>query len=248
MRVFPEAEGGVADPADCAHPTPDDGVIRADLAVAHPRLVLGGTFRRLPAAAVSAQGGFDDRPAEITFFQIDGVDSARVDRALATDETVSDCRLVATGGPLTYRVRVTGATVSLGAPAAERGVQVQAATRDGDGWRLELSAPDRDALRYFRDYCLGADVEVSIERLRTVDRWSRGPVALSARDRQTLAAALAAGYFDIPRNATQDDLADHLDVSGSAVSQRLRRATRALVAETVRPPGEAHDDQSDRAD
>jgi len=37
----------------------------------------------------------------------------------------------------------------------------------------------------------------------------------------------------VPRGVTQEELARQLDISPSAVSQRIRRATNQLLAETL---------------
>ncbi|GGL35451.1 hypothetical protein GCM10009037_18880 [Halarchaeum grantii] len=47
--------------------------------------------------------------------------------------------------------------------------------------------------------------------------------ALTERQRDVLAAAVAAGYYENPRGATVADVADDLDVSASTVSEHLRK-------------------------
>ena len=41
------------------------------------------------------------------------------------------------------------------------------------------------------------------------------------------------GYFDVPREAKLGDIADRLDVSHQALSERLRRGHANLVQETI---------------
>lgn len=45
--------------------------------------------------------------------------------------------------------------------------------------------------------------------------------------------ALKRGYFETPRRVSLSDLADELDVSKQAVSQRVRRATEQVLQEAV---------------
>jgi len=47
--------------------------------------------------------------------------------------------------------------------------------------------------------------------------------------RETLTAALEAGYFAVPRTATLQDLADEFGVSDTAISQRIRRGVARLL-------------------
>lgn len=52
---------------------------------------------------------------------------------------------------------------------------------------------------------------------------------LSHVERQTLSAAVEAGYFDEPRGVTLDDIAKEFDISDTAVSKNMRRAERKLI-------------------
>ncbi len=60
-----------------------------------------------------------------------------------------------------------------------------------------------------------------------------GTYFLTDNQREILLLAYEAGYFDVPRDITQDDLAERLDVTDSAVSQQLRRAISMLIAATL---------------
>lgn len=57
--------------------------------------------------------------------------------------------------------------------------------------------------------------------------------ALTDTERETLVAAAEAGYFETPRGASLDDLAEEFDVSKTAASMNLRRAERKLVEATI---------------
>lgn len=53
--------------------------------------------------------------------------------------------------------------------------------------------------------------------------------AITQRQQEAVTTALDIGYYDTPRGATLDDLAERLDVTKSAVSQRLNAAETKLV-------------------
>lgn len=57
--------------------------------------------------------------------------------------------------------------------------------------------------------------------------------AVTDKQRQAVRAAIEAGYYETPREADLADLADALEVSKSAVSQRLTAVESKLVAELV---------------
>jgi predicted DNA binding protein len=56
---------------------------------------------------------------------------------------------------------------------------------------------------------------------------------LSAVERATLSVAADAGYFEQPRDATLQTLADEFDVSDTAVSKNLRRGERKVLRRVV---------------
>lgn len=74
----------------------------------------------------------------------------------------------------------------------------------------------------------GVDVEVeSVGRFRGAPD---APVAaLSDRQREAVEAALAAGYYDQPRGATHEDVADRLGCAPATASDHLQKAEAKLV-------------------
>ncbi|WP_265111760.1 helix-turn-helix domain-containing protein [Halosolutus halophilus] len=56
---------------------------------------------------------------------------------------------------------------------------------------------------------------------------------ITAKQREAVELAVELGYYDRPRSATLTDLADHLGVSKSAVSQRLTAVELTLVESFV---------------
>jgi predicted DNA binding protein len=52
---------------------------------------------------------------------------------------------------------------------------------------------------------------------------------LADRQLEALAIALEIGYFEIPRNATRKDVADHLGCAPSTASEHLRKAERNVL-------------------
>nr|WP_244995667.1 helix-turn-helix domain-containing protein [Halomicroarcula pellucida] len=55
------------------------------------------------------------------------------------------------------------------------------------------------------------------------------PPALPPRQRDALAVALDAGYYDVPRTANRDDVAARLDCAPSTASEHLQKAEAHLV-------------------
>lgn len=99
---------------------------------------------------------------------------------------------------------------------------------------FSLVVPDREKLRAIVEDLREISRSVSLERIRTgvADGYGQGDgVALTEKQREALKTAIETGYYDRPREATLEDLAAELDVTPSAVSQRLNGIERKLVSE-----------------
>lgn len=102
---------------------------------------------------------------------------------------------------------------------------------------FSLVVPDRETLRSIIDDLRAVGTTVSLERIRTNvadGDPSNDGVALTEKQREALALAIEEGYYDRPRGATLEDLAAKLEVTPSAVSQRLNGVERKLVSERAR--------------
>ncbi|WP_433630873.1 helix-turn-helix domain-containing protein [Halomicrococcus sp. NG-SE-24] len=96
-------------------------------------------------------------------------------------------------------------------------------------WRLRLLFPDRNALSATYDFCDDSGLSLDIRNIYEMNDTRHGLFGLTEEQHETLMMALDEGYYDIPRDSTADDLADGLDISHQAVSERLRRGHRSLV-------------------
>lgn len=71
-----------------------------------------------------------------------------------------------------------------------------------------------------------------IGSLRDAEGWQQdllASVAIPAEQRAALRAAFDRGYYETPRDATLDEIADGLDIPRSTLSYRLRQAETRLV-------------------
>jgi hypothetical protein len=89
-----------------------------------------------------------------------------------------------------------------------------------------------ERLAAFDDAGLGLD----IRRLGDYDGPSTPLDALTARQREVLAAAWDAGYYDVPRTATVEAVAETLGVDPSTATEHIQRAERNLLAELLDSP------------
>jgi predicted DNA binding protein len=95
-----------------------------------------------------------------------------------------------------------------------------------------LHLRSRERLRDLNRQCEAADVAVDfLSDLETAD--APNATTLSSEQRQLPVAAKRLGYFEVPRGASQRELAERFDVTPSAISQQLRSAIDGLIGRTL---------------
>lgn len=206
----------------------------AELQLVHEDLPLAPTIERRPDAMLQSE--YVARTAERTFqfVSVYGGEYATLEDAMAADHTVSDPTRVATfEDRAIYRViRETDLAIVPDRCAADE-VFAFAITSADRGWTVRVHLPDRSSLSAFRTWCADRNVSFHVSQLQDTSSADDRRYALTERQREILLMAYYAGYFDIPRTATQEDLAQRLGISDSAVSQRVRRAVSELIAATI---------------
>lgn len=117
-------------------------------------------------------------------------------------------------------------------------LETEGTVLDGAGadgrWEFTLRFPDRTRLSAFRERCRDQDTALDVERVYSVSAERiESEHGLTETQREILVTAVEQGYFEVPRNCTQEELAAALDIRSSAASETLRRAMRELVSDTL---------------
>jgi len=102
-----------------------------------------------------------------------------------------------------------------------------------DGWRLRSMFPDRDTLARTVEFCENNGLAFDVRRVREMNVVPSGRWGLTDEQYEALRVAWDAGYFGVPREADLGDVADRLDISHQALSERLRRGHTSLIKETI---------------
>jgi len=166
----------------------------------------------------------------------DPADLDRFERALDDDATATDIRrLNDHGEQRLYRMRLTGEAPAITVPVWIELGAARLAMRYLDGhWRARMRFPDRGSLSEFRDFCEREDLGFRLYRLCEDDGHGEVPGdGLTDCQREALRLAADRGYFDLPRRTSLAELADDLDISDQAVSERLRRGCARLINQHV---------------
>lgn len=101
----------------------------------------------------------------------------------------------------------------------------------GGEWKLRLLASDREGVSQAYEIMDNLGCEADCRSISTFDGKDGGSHRCGLTDEQenALAEAFKAGYYNIPRDVTAEDVADILDISHQALSERLRRGYRHMI-------------------
>lgn len=101
-----------------------------------------------------------------------------------------------------------------------------------DGLEVTLFGEDTALQRLIAGF--PEEVDVTLERAGEYQPHMDDPAGqLTDRQKEILRTALAAGYYDIPRRATQRDLAAELGLSRGTVGDHLRRVEAKIIQSVV---------------
>ena len=165
-------------------------------------------------------------PASVEDAFVDALESAPVVTDVSVVDEVGDHVLFR----VTWDGRVNGFLEEIRATDAIVTGAVGTETR----WTFRLRFSAYRDLSSFYTGCV--DRGISVDLVHVHERRASGDdtrFGLTVPQQELLVAAYDAGYFDVPRRTTLVELGERLDISDSAVSQRLRRGLAALIESTI---------------
>lgn len=205
-----------------------------EIRLRHEDLLLVPTIERHPDATITYEYEVRTDEGRSCFVSVFGDQGDVFEETMRSDPTVSNPTRVASFANRTiYRVAVETDLELVPDECAEHGLFAFRIRSDDCGWIARLHLPDRGALSIFRDSCRDHGVSFCVKELSEADPGDDGTYFLTEQQHEILLMAYYAGYYDIPRTVSQRHLAENLSVSTSAVSQRLRRAVKELIAATI---------------
>ena len=104
-------------------------------------------------------------------------------------------------------------------------------------WHIEFRFRSRSGLDGFQRFCAERDIEFVLTRLSEISGVKQEQTDLTDKQREAILTALDLGYFEIPRETSLDAVADQLNISVGAASERLRRGQRTLFDGVLRVDG-----------
>jgi predicted DNA binding protein len=199
-----------------------------------PDAVLYETLTSFPDVRIEIESldGLDPHQP-VAVMWVNGEDLDGFDDAVREDETVGDLRLLdELDGRRLYRFQFTENVGVVFYPVfLEQGASLLTLACQDGTWSVRIRFPNREALSEFREFCVDTGGTFRLERVCDEPYENTDP--LTERQREAVVVAYTAGYFEVPRDASLETVAEELGVSQQAASERLRRAMRHLAARTV---------------
>lgn len=162
------------------------------------------------------------------------LEDLEIDGALKDDESVETAEILTDlGDERLYQMSWVSRIQTLVQILVEEEGTVLSAQGNSDGWTLRILVPEREALSRTYEYCRENELSLEIYSIYNLDEGRKGRFGLTDDQQNTLELAFEHGYYEIPRDALMDDLADEFGISHQALSERLRRAHGTLVENTI---------------
>lgn len=214
--------------------------VEATFTIDRSAFPLGGVFEQLSGATVELDRVVPTSEALIPYFWIYADDVEGFTPDLGADDGVEGVRVIdEVEGQLFVRIDWNLAHESVLTAIVDTEVTLLSGVGDADGWTFEVRADERRQVSEFQAYCRERGILIELTQLHALSPLEPDrEYDLTEGQREVLELAHARGYFDSPRGATQDDLAAALGITRQAVSSRLQRGVRRLVAGTLGPGGD----------
>ncbi|MEM4780577.1 MAG: helix-turn-helix domain-containing protein [Halalkalicoccus sp.] len=199
------------------------------------QFALAETFARLSDLYVEIERfAAQDSDSTMPFVWVTTEDEAAFEEALTEDPTVEEFEtLAAFDDERFYRMRwIEEVDLVIHLLLEEEGA-ITHARSSGDSWNLQVMFPDHDSLSRTYEFCEANGLDLTVGSIYELDSNKGSEFGLTKSQHATLAKAKEMGYYDVPRETTMSELADALDVSHQALSERLRRAHGNLVDQAL---------------
>ncbi|WP_436344322.1 helix-turn-helix domain-containing protein [Natronorubrum sp. FCH18a] len=214
----------------------------AELTLSTDEFALAKTLDRLPELEIRVESVVAEGPTRtMPLVWFSAVDPEELETALEADPTVDDyqCLLeAADDGEWFYRLQY-GEDVSSVCHSVytNGGTVLDAQVTDGQ-WTLRLLFPHREELSETVSAIEEQGVHIDVRRMVEAgqDDDLETTAALTEPQQEAIAEAYRQGYYDVPREISLEELANELDISHQALSERLRRANRVLASEQLEEP------------
>jgi len=194
---------------------------------------LGRILQAYPDVEIELERVVPTRDEIIPLFWVESGNERAVEETLKEDPLVLEiAALTRTPDRILYSVNWSSDIDSLLGIIMDLDVDVLTAEGTANHWEFRLQFADREQLTQFRRACQNEDIPLDLLRVynQTMPP-NEGP--LTAEQSDALATAYERGFWNVPREITQKELAKLVGISDNSMSQRLRRGVKVAVEELL---------------
>lgn len=205
----------------------------ADITVPAGAFPLGRVLDDVPEVEIELERIVPLQEAIIPLFWISGDDPAVIETTLRDQsETETVEQLTSAEDRTLFEVHWSPEINGLIRALVDTRAKILEATGTVDTWDFRLRFSSHADLSAFNVALTEDDIPVTLRHIYN-PTLPEDESALTSDQRELLLTAYRRGYFEVPRRTTLSELADTVEVSDSALSQRLRRATDSLVEQAL---------------
>ena len=212
--------------------------IVAEFTIDASEFPLGSVFEDLPDIALELERVVPTQQALIPYLWVHGVTAEELETLLDRPSSMGGFEIVDTVDG-EYLLRLEWETDLDGVVEAISGtdVVVLSGTGTADRWTFEIRGDDREAVSEFQQHCRVHEIPITLTAVHELSRLRWGDeFGLTAAQREALELAYERGYFKTPREASLEEIAIDLDITGQSLGSRIRRGTHRLIGETLIGP------------
>ena len=212
-----------------------DMAIEATFTIPQDDFPLSAVFEQMQHASIELDRVVPTENAVIPYFWIYADDTAHLTTDLSDDIGVNQVRIIdELEEQMLIRIEWNLDHESVLTAIVNTDVTLLAGIGAEEGWTFEVRAGDHHELSAFRSYCQDQDIPIQLTELHALSSLQADQeYDLTEGQREALMLGYTHGYFDSPRTASQDEIADELGISRQAVSSRLQRGIRRLISDTL---------------
>lgn len=199
---------------------------------------LGRIFEHVPGVKLELERVVPTNKAIMPYLWMRGAEEDNIKEALDDIPELEDIKLVDEIDQ-EYLIRLTWKRDYEGVLKAitETDVTLLSGIGTEDKWTFEVRGDDQAAVSTFQQYCHEHGEPMTLTALHALSQVQRGTeYDLTDAQREALVLAYERGFFQAPREATLEDIAEELGITGQSLGSRIRRGTHRLVGSTLIGP------------
>jgi predicted DNA binding protein len=169
------------------------------------------------------------------FFWARGSDFEQFEQAVRENRIVEQLQAVArVGDRVLYHV-YWGETVSSLTTILTESQATILEAQGNSPWMFRLRFNDHAGLTEFHNLSHDAGIDFHVERIYTLTEEETGVYTfdITQQQQEALVAAVAGGYFEVPRQTTLKEIAEEIGISPQAASERIRRGADTVLRKVL---------------